>query len=323
MSKYIGRRVNIGLGKETSRGVQVASGFSVPKTNITVDDKVNKVRSGESFSNISGSGSQAIVAGRMSAGSLEGEINVRSFGLILLSALGSVSSAAQNSDYKHTFTMADSNIHQSLSIYIKNPNNTKCFTGCIVDTLEINVVPEEIVNFTVGFKGRKGNDTTFTANYTTADYKFVGRDLIFKVATDTTGLAAATAISVKALKLTINKNADYDWVCGTLEPEDVLNKQVTIQGQITLNYEDDTWKDYMTAGTLKAVRIDLVNTRQTMGSENPMFRMDLYACDFSEWEPQTGNDDIATQTVNFTALFDITNSKMIADCYIVNSVASY
>jgi hypothetical protein len=322
-AKYIGRRVNVGIAKETVRGTAVAATYSVPKTNLTVDDKANVVRSGESFGDISGVGSQSIVAGRMSAGALEGEINVNSFGLILLSALGSVSTVAQNSDYKHTFTMANTNIHQSLTIHVENPNNEKYFAGSVIDSLEINVAPEEIVTFSAGFKGRKGNDTTYTASYTTEDFKFVGRDLSFKVAADTTGLAAATALSVKALKLTINKNSDYDWVCGTLEPEDVLNKQVTIQGQITFNYEDDTWKNYMTGGTKRAVRIQLTNTRDTMASENPSFLLDLYSVDFSEWEPQLANDDIATQTINFTALYDYTNAKMIANCYLVSAVASY
>jgi len=323
MAKYIGRRVNVGIGKESTRGTVVDATYSVPKTNITFDDKANVVRSGESFGHISGVGSQSIVAGRMSAGALEGEINVNSFGLILLSTLGALSSAAQNSDYKHTYTLSNTNIHQSLSIHVENPNNEKYFAGCVVDSLEINVAPEEIVTFSAGFKGRKGNDTTYTAVYTTEDFKFVGRDLVFKVATDTTGLDAATALSVKALKLTINKNSDYDWVCGTLEPEDVLNKQVTIQGQLTLNYEDDTWKSYMTGGTKRAVRIQLTNTRDTMTSENPSFRLDLYSVDFSEWEPQLGNDDIATQTINFTALYDYATGKVISDCYLVNAVASY
>lgn len=320
--KYIGRRVNVGIGKESSRGAVVAATYSVPKTNITMDDKANTAVSGENFGNIAGVGSQSIVAGRFSEGSLEGEININSFGLLLLSTFGSCSSASESGAYKHTYTISNTNQHQTLSIHVENPNNEKYFAGAVVDSLEISVVPEEIVTFTVGLKGRKGNDTTYTATYA-ADYKFVGRDLVLKVADDTSSLAAATALSVKDLKLTINKNADYDWVCGTLEPEDVLNKQMTIQGTITLNYEDDTWKTYMTGGSTKALSIYLENTRDALSTNTAKFYLELPVVNFTEWESARGNDDIASQTINFAALYDVGNSQLISDCYIVSESATY
>jgi len=324
MAKYIGRRVSVGLGKEATRGLGVAAAQTIPKTNLTFEDKTNKARSGESFGNISGNGSQAIVAGRFAEGALEGDINVNSFGLLMLAAFGAESvAAAYTSAYKHTFTLDNTNQHKTLSIHVEDPIGDTQFKGCMVDTLEIDVTPEEIVKFTCGLKGRKGNAGTYTPA-PAADYKFVGRDLVLKIAAATTDLAAATAVSVKALKVTINKNAEYDWVNGTLEPEDILNKQFTIQGSITLNYEDRTFRDYMTNGTTKALSIKLVNSRDEIGTAGtPSFYLELPVVDFSEWESQRGNDDIAGQTINFTALYDVANSRLISDCYLENTVAAY
>lgn len=324
MSKFIGRRVNVGIGKESSRGTAAAVGFTVPKMNYTLEDKANKAQSGESFSHIAGSGSQEVVVGRFSEGELEGEVNANSFGLLLLATLGSVTSAAYaTSAYKHTFSLSNSNQHTTLTVFTKDPIGDTAFKGCMVDSLEIEVNPSDIVKYTCGIKGRKGNDWSWTASYA-ADYKFVGRELTFKVASNTAGLSAASALSLKNLKLTIQKNSDYDWVLGTLEPEDILNKQITIEGMLELNYEDRTWRDYMLNGSTKAVGILLTNGRETIGSAgNPAVYFEFPVVSFSEWESTRDNDDVAGQSIKFTALYDISTSKLISDCYVQNTTSSY
>lgn len=302
----------------------VASQQTIPKINFTFDDKANKARAGEGLGNISGGGSQAIVVSRFSEGQLEGEVNVNSFGLLMLATLGTESVAAyQTSAYTHTLTLNNSNQHQTLSVHVDDPIQDKLFKGCMVDSLEIVVNQNDVVKFNAGLKGRKGVDDSFTPSYA-VDYKFVGRDLILKVASDTSSLAAASALSVKDLKVTIQKNTDYDNVLGSIEPEDIINKKFTIQGSLTLNYEDETWKNYMTAGTLRAMGIQLINSRDTIGvAGNPEFYLELPVVDFSEWESQRGNDEIAGQTINFTALYDIANSRLISSCLVRNTAAAY
>lgn len=329
MAKFIGRRVSVGIGRETSRGTIAAAAFTVPKMNITFDDRANHAQSGESLGSISGKASQAVVTQRFSEGQLEGEVNVNSFGLLLYSLFGSSSAASFNGAYKHTLTVLESNQHPSLTVHSYDPIGSTFFKNCMIDSLEMEVSQNEFVKFSASLKGKKGNDGSYTPSQA-VDYKFAGRDLIVKVAatstviaTVTSNLTAATALSVKELKLSIQKNADYDFVLGTLEPEDILNNQITIQGSLTLNYEDRTWRDYMTNGTNKCMLINLVNTRDTIGSTNPAFYLELPVVDFTEWESQRGNDDISGQTLNFTALLDLTNSRLIGVSYIVNTTASY
>ena len=191
MAKFIGRLVKVGIGKESSRGVGVAASFTIPKTNYTFDDKANKARSGEGLGNISGGGSKAIVTGRFSEGALEGEINANSFGLLLLSTFGTdTPSAYSTSAFKHTYTLNNTNQHSSLSVHCEDSIGDVVFKGCMVDTLEIEVKQDEIVTFNAGLKGRKGNSDVFTPSFV-SDYKFVSRDLEFKVAADVASLAAA------------------------------------------------------------------------------------------------------------------------------------
>lgn len=325
MSKFIGRRVLIGIGKESSFGTKASTFLSIPKLNVDFDDKANKAISAESLGNISEQGSQAIVTSRFSEGKIDGEINANTFGLILLATFGSdTPSAYSTSAYKHTYSLVNTNAHQSLSILAYDPIGSTLFKGCVLDTLDIDINESDIVKFTAGFKGKKGNDDSTTVSNASADYKFVGRDLEFKVAANQAALAAASAVSVKELKVTINKNSDYDWVLGTLEPETISNRQFMIKGTVTLNYEDRTWRDYMTNGTLKAMGIKLTDTRDVIGSSgNPIFYIELPIVEFSQWESSRDNDKISDQKINFSALWDISNNRLISEVSITNTTASY
>lgn len=322
MSKFIGRLVDVGIGKETTRGTGVSAAKTIPKSNISFEAKANIVKAGEGLGNIAGEGSQSVVTGQFTEGAIEGEINVNSFGLLMLAVFGSESVATVSGAQKHTYTLTNSNQHTSLSIHMQDPIGDLQAMGCMVDQLEITIQPNEIAKFTCSFKGRKIKDGTFTPSYA-VDYKFVGRDSVIKVAADTSSLAAASALSIKEIKIVIAKNTDYDWVLGSIEPEDVLNKAFVISGSITLNYEDRTWRNYMLNGTKRALGILLQNTRETIGTNNPALYFEFPAVDFSEWESQRGNEEIAGQTINFTALYDIATSKLISDCYVINSSNAY
>ena len=323
MAVFIGRLADVGIAKESSRGVGVAAQYSLPKTNITFDDKVNKAVSEEGLGSIVGYGNQAIVTQQFSEGNIDGEINANSFGLIMLALFGGdTPTTVQTSATKHTFALSNSNAHQTLSIHGSDPVADRIFEGCMLDSLDIDISLEKIVNFSASFKGKKGQDSTFTPSYS-ADYKFVGRDLVFKVAADTASLAAASAVSLKELKLSFKKHAEHDFILGTIEPEAGLNKQIIIEGTLKLNYEAVTMRDYMLNGTYRAMSILLSQTRDTLGTGGSSLYFEFPRVDFFEWERERANDDPVTQTINFRCLYDLTTSKVISDCYIINMVASY
>jgi hypothetical protein len=324
MAKYIGRAVNVGIAQETTRGIGRAPQFWVPKTDYDLWDKTNKATSEESFSHIHGFGGQEIVTSRYAEGSLGGEVNAKSFPLLLWGTLGTLTSASEGAGYKHTLALSNSNQHKSLAITTKEGNGDRMFKNVMVDSLEMSVTPNEIVTFNAGLKSKFSADSSATSSYSTADYKFVGRDLTFKVADDTASLAAATKLSTKELTLTISKNAEYDYVNSTLEAEDIHNKNFTIEGSLTLNYEDNTWLGYMANGTYKAIGISLETTRHDLGGGlYPKFYIEFPRVAFSEWERQTENDDIVEQSLNFKVLYNQASGNVISDCYVINDEPSY
>ncbi len=323
MSKFIGRRVPVGIGLETSRGTGVAPSYVLAKTSYSLDDKANKAVSAEGVGSISGNGCVSVVTGKFAEGDIEFEIGAKSFPLILSAVLGgTISSAGAGTGYKHTVALANNNQHPTLSISLDDPNGDVIFERGMVDSFELNVSMEEIVSGTVGIKAKASADSTYTAS-PSCDYKFVGRDLTFKVADDTAGLSASTGISLKEFSMTVNKNTDYDWVLGTLEPEDILNKQITIEGSLTLNYEDRTFRDYMLNGSYKAIGITLEQSRNDAGDQNPTIYFELPRVHFSDWESQRDNDNIVGQTINFAGLYDTSTAKLVSNAYVINDVATY
>lgn len=323
MAKFIGRRVAVGVALEGSRGEGGAPTHVVAKTNYTLDDKANKAVSGEGVGSISANGSGAFVTGKFAEGSIDFELGAKSLPVFLSAVFGGeITTVSAGTGEKHTVAFSESNQHKTLAVSLDDPNGDVMFRGASVDSFEVTIAPDSIVSGTLAVKSKASVSTSYTA-VPSAEYKWVGRDLTFKVADDTSGLSAATNISTKELSFTVNKNSDYDWMNGTLEPEDIYNKQFTLEGKITLNYEDRTWRDYMLSGDYKAVSIKLEQSRDDAGDQNPTFYLELPKVHFSDWESSRENDDIVGQTLTFTALYDVSTGKVVSDVYVINDETSY
>jgi len=286
---------------------------------------VVKARSVASIGKISDS-EEAFVTTKYGEGDLEAEIRDKSFGLILYAMLGTLTTTGpSDSAYTHAFTLANTNQHQSLSFVVDDPNVDELYKLVMLNSLEFVAELDEIVMLKAAFMSKAGRDTGLTVPDVVTENKFTKKHLRFKVATDISSLGAASAISLKSLSLKISKNVVIDDVLGTAEPEDILNRQLSIEGEIVLNYEDDTWKNYMKLGTNKAIEIAFINTDATIGaSTNPSLTMQFPKVDFFDWEFDGKLEDITTQKISFKASRDVANSQeLIHLCQLVNAVSSY
>lgn len=323
MTKVIGRLVDVGIAKEASRGAGAAATFWLPRTNLDFDDKVLKARSPSSFGNIGADGNQAHVAGKWGEGSIEMHMHDQSIGLILRALLGEVStSGPSDSAYTHTFTLdGDSNQHQSLAISMNEAGiGDLMFKLAMIESMEMRIVPDDLVTITVNFVSKSSVGTTISSATYLAENKFLGRHLSFKIAASTGTLAAASNIPVRSLILRFEKNTRRIQNTGTVQPQDIINQAFRITGQVEMDYEDRTYANYMLDSSFKAVRIQLTNTEALIGaSTRPSFKIDLSRVDFDQWEAARPNDEVMSQTFNFTALHDITNGNIINSCTLVNS----
>ena len=325
MTKYIGRLVNLGLAREATRGTAVAAQYWVPKTAIAFFDRVLKETSQLNYGVI-GEGAQAYKKREWGEGTIESELNDTSFGLILYAAFGTLSSSGVvDSAYTHTFSVEASAQHDSLTITIADPDRTDQFSLCMLDTLDINVKPDEIVTFAAAFKGRSGRQVAAASpTYSTAFNKFLGRHAVVKIASVVGSLAAASALNLKNFQIKIAKNLVMNNVLGTVWPDDILNQKLEITGSFELDLDDQTYRNLMLNGTYQALRLQITNTDVLIGATSrPDFKIDLARVHFEEWEPTRDNDSLVTQKINFRALYDVTTGTIVNSCTLINNVSAY
>lgn len=324
MTKFIGRLADVGLAKESVRGTAVVPAFWIPKTNLTVDDKIQQVVDPSSVGVIEDS-IEANVTEKFAEGTLEAHIRDAHFGLILLNALGAVSTTVDVPEAgvnTHEFTVGESAQHAALTISVEQENEDLSFPLAMINSLELNVMINEYARYTAGFRSKVGEAASLTPSYTEENI-FLPQHGEFKVAANLAGLAGASAIAIRSVTLTIENNVEDDQNIGSLSPTDILNKQFAVSGTIELLYSDTTFTDLLTGDTAQAMRITLENTDVTIGAaSSPKLEIDLAKVKFSEVTKPYPNDDLVIQTLSFKGHYSLSDSKLIV-VTLINTTTSY
>lgn len=312
----MGRRGTVGIAKESSAGTIVTPTFWIPINSISFDDKTTTAREEEGLGRIEDSDSN-FVTNKFGEGEIEFDLNDKQVGLFLTSLMGASPVSAGGPTYTHTYTLSNTNTHQTLSLAYQDPDQTKIFPYVVVDNIEIKVEPEGIAKATVSFKSRVSRDwSTLTPDFTALGNKFLHQHLVCKLASAIGGLGAASNISLKSLTLNIMSNADFDNVTGTVEPEAILNHQFAVEGELTLNKTDDTYRDYMIDGTYRALEVTFSR------ASNSILQFQLPRVDFTEWEQDRALNDIVSQTIQFKGNYDAANADAVIEtCILTNTYA--
>jgi hypothetical protein len=315
MAKLIGRRFNVGFGKETTRGTAVVADYWLPKMDFTFDDKVETVQNESSIGTIHDAEGQNVV-GKVSEGQLTGRIADTSFGLLLLATLGSEATPAlvATGVYDHVFSVLESAQHPSLTVDVAGANESTGlrYALSMVDSLEITFELQKYGQYSVSFRGNKNASGANTASFT-AENIFLPQHGVVKIATNLAGLSGASAIQIKKATIKISKNIQDDQVIGQIDAVDRLNKQFSVDGSLELTYEDRSYIDTIMLGDLqKALRVSFINTDVTIGTaSNPTITFDMAKVKLAEVARKIGNNDIITQTVNFNAFYSIADTSMM------------
>jgi hypothetical protein len=134
-------------------------------------------------------------------------------------------------------------------------------------------------------------------------------------------------VSLKSFKLTVDSNIEDDDVLGSVTPNDFLNKEFKVEGQLTALWQNES--DFKAASlatptVAQSLLIDIKNTDVKIGvvTSNPEFKILLDQVYFTEFSRPFNVKNLILQTVKFKAVYSLTNSEMIA-ATTTNTVASY
>ena len=325
MTKHIGRIQNVGIGKESTRGTAVSSDYFLCASSVDFWDKVEYSKK-DCGSGVIAEVKGSELTGKWAEGSIEALIGSKSFGLILLATLGSVSSATKSGEtavYEHTFTLANDSQHQSLTVERKDPNGAFQYALTMVNSMEITFERGKVLNFSVDLIGKSGASATVTASYSTENV-FRPQDFGLTIADSVSGLGSGTSVAVESFKITFEKNAEPQFVLGDTEPTDILNKNFNISGEFTLVYDSTDYRTWNLAGTNKAMRIAVENTDVTIGTaSHPKFTLDLEPVALEEVSMENGLNDLVKQTITFFGQYNTSTSKIVDNVVLTNTEASY
>lgn len=323
MTNIIGRLINLGIAKEGSRGTaEDAATFWLPKVEFDFNPRADYAVENSGLGVIDGR-SDAKVVEKVGEGSFGGIMYSKSFGLLLAACLGTWSTGeVDDSAYPHTFTRLNTNQHPSLTLFHDDGNIDEKFALAMLNSLTLNCALKDYVRYSAGFLSKVGADTSSTPSYS-ADVGFLAQHVSVKFAATIAALGTASAVALRAVNLTVNKNVE-DWQdLGSDEPTDIVNKALTVSGDLEAVFDDETYKDYVLDGDKKAALITIENTDELIGTASyPKLEITLAPMSFRDWGRGTGQDDIVTQTVAFDGNFSLGDAKTIS-AVLTNAQASY
>jgi hypothetical protein len=318
MTKFVSRRGSLGLGREPVKGTPAVPSYWLPYVTMTFFDRTESVGEEQGMGNIADQDSFYVTL-TMGEGDIESQLYDQAIGYILSSLLGATPVSTGGPTYTHTFTLSSTNVPQTLSLYWTDPDRDYMFPQAVVESLKCSVSPAGIVSWTIHFKSKSARNWTHqTPVFTTLGTKFLHQHLIFKLAANIAGISAASNLSLKNLEFTIDRKTIFDTVMGTVEPEDILSQPISVEGSVTLNLEDDTYRNYMLAGTYKSMQIKF------NAAANSSLDFQFPRVSFSEWEPDFKLNEIAKQKINFKGNYDSANAQaIITTATLINTKASY
>jgi len=331
MTYVMGEQVQLGLARESVRGTVVAPTTWIPaRTPTGIVAVVEKAEIKETRgSGIAGQGSE--ISSIHVEGDLEFNVRNSSIGYIWLSLLGSISTGVTLGAYTHTFTrQLTGPQNPSLALALAQAGGQDYeYPMVVVDSLELNVPIDDVVNATATLIGQKENEH---ADYTPAfvsdatDALFRNHDVTIKFADTVSGLAAADPICLKEFTLNIANNAKTKMCIGEQYPTDILSVASEITGSFAADLASaETFYDVYKAGGYKAMEISMERDDMPVlgtSTKYPKMVITLDRVSFDKYTPDRPIDDIVGESVDFTAHFDETNSSAIT-VVLQNTKANY
>lgn len=308
MTEFIGRQIEVAVGKETTRGTALASPSRWLR-NTTADfmaraEVVNDDTTQGSLSDSVGSR----VVRKWFDGDLEGIVHADTLGYFLINIYGSVArTTISGAVGKSTFSLGENVIHPTLSLFVKDGVQQKVHNNGVVNTLEINATTDEYVRYTTNIVAKDEATNASTPAYLT-EYDFIGKDIIVKTASTEAGLVGATAIKIKDLSIKWDTGAISDFNFGSYNP-DIYNAKMSIEGTFEKNYIDTTYKDLFTGNTAVYMEIAITGDPVLAGSTSPKLRVLMNKVQVTDWSRSGGADELVTESVSFKAYLNQTDAK--------------
>jgi hypothetical protein len=323
-NEFIGRQVEFAIALEDVRGtgesvaartVRKVTANLIPRSDRVIDDTTNgRIEDAENIRTVR----------RWSEGDVDGIVHADVIGYYFYSIYGAVVSNTVSGATTHAFTLEQSITHPTITGFIKDGEvRQEKVAGMLITTLELTATTDDYVRFTAGFIGKESVTDVSVIPSLATEYDFVSRDITVKIADTEGGLSGASALLLKNINISWNTNAIADFVFGSYSPNDIYNKQISIEGSFTKNYVDTTFQDLYEANGSKFMSI-VIEGEATIGSGSakPKIALQFDKVQITDWNRGSEGDELVTEEVSFKAFLNATSGQQ-SELTLVNLTADY
>jgi len=327
MAQIIGRQIELGIAKETARGTaKTTADRWIKNVTANVIPKAQKVIDNATRGRFEDADQQRLVR-QWYEGDLEGIAHSDVLGWFFLNLYGTDTPVAKSAPnavvYDYTFSLSQSPQHNSMTLFMKDGGVVQeVISNGMFDKFSLSASMEDFVRFKTSFIGAVGTTNAASPSYGT-DYDFVGRDITVKMVSASAGLAGATAIPVKSIDINWSQGLKPSYVFGAYTPTDIYNTMLSIDGKMTLDLSDTTYRALWQADTTQYLQIVIQGAATIGTSANPKIDLTLNKVQLADWgRSDGGNNDIVQQTVSFKGFYNPTDGKS-SILILTNLIASY
>lgn len=310
MAEILGKEIELGVAVEATRG-SAESAAAKWVRNVDANVVERAVHANDDTSRgVFEDGEGRRVVQKHIEGDVSGIVHADAIGYFLGNVYGKVTSTlVAGSVYSHLFELKQSATHQSLSLFAKDGSvQQQVFNNCMINSYELNVALDDYVRNSISFMGSEAASNSDTPSYDT-EYDFIARDVTVKLADTEAGLSGATASKAKEATVTFTTDVIRDHVVGSYTPDDNYNSRLGIEGSMTLNYVDNTFKDLFLGDDAKYMSITITGAADIGGGENPEIEIVLNKVQVTDWNRSGGKDELVTQEVSFKAYYNETDGE--------------
>lgn len=229
------------------------------------------------------------------------------FGLVM----GGISSTLSGTLYIHTITRKADNAPLTATIYRDRVVDEVKFPYSTVENLELNFA-DDVAKITANIMSRYPIAEGDTPAYVDLElYTFKNAYV------ELTNGVTTSELKVRELTLNIGNNSEMVYAPNSNDVDRVVNKNFNVNGSIVIDFENETQKSAFTNLTKQAVSIVFVGNA---GGETGKITIDIPQFRVDNYTPDTPNDDIQKETIDFVGEYDGTKSIEIE---VKNETASY
>lgn len=181
----------------------------------------------------------------------------------------------------------------------------------MVDSLEISAAVGEFVKFSVSMKGGKIEDSTATPSFLTgtADEAFRASKVTVKVAADISALSGASAIAIQNIKFSLAKNLMPVFKLGATTIDAMVNQQFGVTGDLELVYDANTYRDYFTANTKKALQIEIEGATLIGATKYNKLTIQFAQVHLESWDRSSDNNALVSETIGFVGEYSFGDTQ--------------